>query len=111
MLLILPLLGLIALAVKLDSRGPALFRQPRIGKAEHSFSMLTVRTMVADAEAKKADLVDLSETGPWQALGSARISLPEMVKLDYLYVATWSLWGDVKILLRTLAFVLRRRGL
>ena len=50
-------------------------------------------------------------TGPWQVLGSARIPLPEMVKLDYLYVATWSLWGDVKILLRTSAFVLRRRGL
>jgi len=50
-------------------------------------------------------------TGPWQVLGSARIPLHEMVKLDYLYVATWSLWGDVKILLRTLAFVLGRRGL
>ncbi len=50
-------------------------------------------------------------TGPRQVLGSARIPLPEMVKLDYLHGATWSLWGDVKILLRTLAFVLRRRGL
>ena len=50
-------------------------------------------------------------TGPWQVLGSARIPLEEMVKLDYLYVATWSLWGDVKILLRTLAFVFRRQGL
>ena len=50
-------------------------------------------------------------TGPWQVLGSARIPLQEMVKLDYLYVATWSLWGDVKILLRTFAFVLRREGL
>ena len=50
-------------------------------------------------------------TGPWQVLGSARIPLQEMVKLDYLYVATWSLWGDVKILLRTTAFVLRREGL
>ena len=40
-------------------------------------------------------------TGPWQVLGSTRIPLDEMVKLDYLYVATWSLWGDIKILLRT----------
>jgi exopolysaccharide biosynthesis polyprenyl glycosylphosphotransferase len=50
-------------------------------------------------------------TGRWQVLGSARIPLHEMVKLDYLYAANWSLWLDVKILLRTLAFVLARRGL
>jgi lipopolysaccharide/colanic/teichoic acid biosynthesis glycosyltransferase len=34
-----------------------------------------------------------------------------MVKLDYLYAANWSLWLDVKIMLRTIAFVLSRRGL
>jgi exopolysaccharide biosynthesis polyprenyl glycosylphosphotransferase len=50
-------------------------------------------------------------TGRWQVLGSARIPLHEMVKLDYLYAANWSLWLDVKILLRTIGFVLRRRGL
>ena len=44
-------------------------------------------------------------------LGSARIPLHEMVKLDYLYVATWSWWGDIKILLRTIGFVAARRGL
>ena len=49
-------------------------------------------------------------TGPWQVLGSARIPLQEMVSIDYLYVANWSLWGDVKILLRTVAHVLRRHG-
>jgi exopolysaccharide biosynthesis polyprenyl glycosylphosphotransferase len=50
-------------------------------------------------------------TGPWQVLGSARIPLQDMVKVDYLYVATWSLWGDVKILLQTLGFVARRQGI
>jgi exopolysaccharide biosynthesis polyprenyl glycosylphosphotransferase len=50
-------------------------------------------------------------TGPWQVLGPGRLPLAEMVKLDYLYVAAWSLWGDVKILLRTLAFVLGRKGI
>jgi exopolysaccharide biosynthesis polyprenyl glycosylphosphotransferase len=50
-------------------------------------------------------------TGPWQILGSSRIPLQEMVKLDYLYVAGWSLWEDVKILLRTLPYVLARRGM
>jgi exopolysaccharide biosynthesis polyprenyl glycosylphosphotransferase len=50
-------------------------------------------------------------TGPWQILGPARVPLKEMVALDYLYVANWSLWTDVKILLRTVPHVLRREGL
>jgi exopolysaccharide biosynthesis polyprenyl glycosylphosphotransferase len=50
-------------------------------------------------------------TGHWQVLGSsAQIPLAEMVKLDYLYVATWSLWTDVLLLLRTVPFVFGRRG-
>jgi lipopolysaccharide/colanic/teichoic acid biosynthesis glycosyltransferase len=49
-------------------------------------------------------------TGHWQVLGSARIPLQEMVKIDYLYVANWSLWQDVKILLRTVPYILARRG-
>ncbi len=49
-------------------------------------------------------------TGYWQALGSSRIPLFEMVRLDYLYVATWSLWHDVRILLRTVPYVLSGRG-
>ena len=50
-------------------------------------------------------------TGPWQVFGSARIPLDEMVKIDYLYGANWSLWLDMKTLLRTVPFVLGRRGL
>ena len=50
-------------------------------------------------------------TGPWQILGPARVPLSEMGAIDYLYVANWSLWGDVKILLRTVPHVLGRRGL
>ncbi len=49
-------------------------------------------------------------TGPWQILGSSRIPMREMVTIDYLYVANWSLWDDVKILLRTVACVVGRRG-
>jgi lipopolysaccharide/colanic/teichoic acid biosynthesis glycosyltransferase len=33
-----------------------------------------------------------------------------MVGIDYLYVANWSLWTDIKILLRTVSFVLSRSG-
>jgi exopolysaccharide biosynthesis polyprenyl glycosylphosphotransferase len=49
-------------------------------------------------------------TGPWQVLGSSRIPLSEMVNIDYLYGANWSLWTDVKLLLRTAEHVLGRRG-
>lgn len=50
-------------------------------------------------------------TGPWQILGPARVPLSEMVAIDYLYVANWSLWTDVKILLRTVPHVVGRRGM
>jgi exopolysaccharide biosynthesis polyprenyl glycosylphosphotransferase len=50
-------------------------------------------------------------TGPWQILGPTRVPLREMVAIDYLYVANWSLWGDMKILLRTVAYVINCRGL
>ncbi|MEA2495288.1 MAG: hypothetical protein QOJ29_3199, partial [Thermoleophilaceae bacterium] len=50
-------------------------------------------------------------TGVWQLLGSARVPLDDMVKMDYLYRANWSLWLDMKILLRTAVHVLNRRGL
>ncbi|MGI8756228.1 MAG: exopolysaccharide biosynthesis polyprenyl glycosylphosphotransferase [Acidimicrobiales bacterium] len=50
-------------------------------------------------------------TGHWQILGSARVPLAEMVKLDYRYVAGWSLWSDIKILARTLPYMVARRGM
>ncbi|MHB1537109.1 MAG: sugar transferase [Solirubrobacteraceae bacterium] len=50
-------------------------------------------------------------TGPWQILGPTRVPLREMGTMDYLYVANWSLWSDVKIILRTIRHVLARRGL
>jgi exopolysaccharide biosynthesis polyprenyl glycosylphosphotransferase len=50
-------------------------------------------------------------TGPWQILGPTRVPLAEMVVIDYLYAGNWSLWADVKILLRTVSYVLGGRGL
>jgi lipopolysaccharide/colanic/teichoic acid biosynthesis glycosyltransferase len=50
-------------------------------------------------------------TGHWQVQGSARIPLEDMIRIDYLYVSNWSLWGDIKVLLQTVPFVLARRGL
>jgi exopolysaccharide biosynthesis polyprenyl glycosylphosphotransferase len=176
-----PLMLVIAAAIKLDSRGPLFFRQPRVGRHGRHFDMLKFRTMVPGADAMKESLRDRNEakdglfkiaddprvtrvgrllrksaldelpqlfniiggkmslvgprplvidedqrvegwyrrrlelmpgmTGPWQILGPARVPLREMGAIDYLYVANWSLWGDIKILLRTVPHVLGRRGL
>jgi exopolysaccharide biosynthesis polyprenyl glycosylphosphotransferase len=180
LLLLSPVFAAIALAIKLNSRGPVFFRQQRVGRDGGLFEMLKFRTMAVGADRQKKELEALNEadglfkiaddprvtrvgrflrrtsldelpqlinvlrgemslvgprplvveddervegwyrrrlqltpgmTGPWQVLGSARIPLREMVKLDYLYVANWSAWEDVKILLRTITFVLGRRGL
>lgn len=49
-------------------------------------------------------------TGHWQISGSSRVPLPEMVAIDCVYVTTWSLWTDIKILLRTVPHVLGLRN-
>jgi exopolysaccharide biosynthesis polyprenyl glycosylphosphotransferase len=177
MLLTAPVMGAIALAIRLDSKGPVIFRQVRVGRDGRHFSICKFRTMVMDAEARKDQLRARNEagaglfkitddprvtrvgrflrgtsldelpqifnvirgemslvgprplvvdedaqvlgldrsrlhltpgmTGPWQVLG-ARVPMHEMVGIDYLYVANWSLWLDVKILLRTVHHVVRR---
>jgi exopolysaccharide biosynthesis polyprenyl glycosylphosphotransferase len=49
-------------------------------------------------------------TGPWQILGSSRVPMGDMLTIDYLYCANWSLWLDAKILARTIPYVLSRRS-
>ena len=180
-----PLLLAAAVAIKLDSPGPVLFRQTRMGARNKPFSIFKFRTMSLDAEAQKAALTELNVhahnggdgrmfklqrdprvtrvgrflrrysidelpqlfnvldgtmslvgprpiildedrhvdgwarrrldvkpgiTGLWQAYGGCAIPFGEMVRLDYLYVRTWSLWGDVVLLLRTVPIVARGRG-
>lgn len=50
LLMLAPLLAILCLAVKLTSRGPAFFRQVRVGKDGREFHIVKFRTMVADAE-------------------------------------------------------------
>src|SRR5579875_1271914 len=180
LILLGPLFIILMIAIKLDSRGPVFFKQPRIGQRGETFWMLKFRSMVKDAESRKAELVAMNEaqgglfkieqdpritrvgriirrtsldelpqlinvlrgnmalvgprplvpdedaliegwqrrrlavkpgmTGLWQIFGSARIPMHEMVKIDYIYGANWSLWLDLRILLRTVPYVLSRRG-
>jgi exopolysaccharide biosynthesis polyprenyl glycosylphosphotransferase len=49
-------------------------------------------------------------TGPWQISGRNDLDFDEMRRLDYLYVASWSLWWDLSILWHTPASAIRRRG-
>ncbi|MCA1682450.1 MAG: sugar transferase [Actinobacteria bacterium] len=168
-----------AIAIKLDSPGPIMFRQQRIGRGGAPFPLTKFRTMVVDAEARRAELLQQSRqaswldlehdpritrvgrflrltsidelpelwdvlrghmslvgprplieqedrnvsgwardrldltpglTGMWQVLGRTSIPFEQMVMIDYVYVANWSLWMDVKLMLRTLPAVLRRDG-
>jgi exopolysaccharide biosynthesis polyprenyl glycosylphosphotransferase len=60
-LLLLPVLVAIAVAVRLDSAGPVLFRQVRIGQGGREFTMLKFRTMVVDAEARRVELLERNQ--------------------------------------------------
>ena len=61
LILLTPVLVAIALAVRLTSRGPALFRQTRVGIDERTFVLVKFRTMTVDAEDRLAELVHLNE--------------------------------------------------
>ncbi|MEW6184393.1 MAG: sugar transferase [Thermodesulfobacteriota bacterium] len=49
-------------------------------------------------------------TGLWQVEGRSRTSFNEMVRLDLRYIKKWSLWLDIKILLKTVKVVLGTKG-
>jgi lipopolysaccharide/colanic/teichoic acid biosynthesis glycosyltransferase len=59
-----PLLAVCVLAIRLDSPGRALFTQERTGRDGRRFRMLKLRTMVIDAEERKAELAHLNVLPP-----------------------------------------------
>jgi exopolysaccharide biosynthesis polyprenyl glycosylphosphotransferase len=61
--LTLPLMGLIALAIRVTSPGPALFRQERCGRNGRAFTMLKFRSMVSNAEQRQHEIAALNEMG------------------------------------------------
>jgi lipopolysaccharide/colanic/teichoic acid biosynthesis glycosyltransferase len=65
LLVLAPLAVVIAIAIRLDSPGPVLFAQERVGRGGRRFRMWKFRTMVADAERRRAALVALSRDPNW----------------------------------------------
>lgn len=188
----LPFCALIALAVKLTSKGPILFRQQRVGQHGRQFTFLKFRSMyvgndhsvhreyvtklinkgAASVETDKQGTVykltrdkritlvgqflrktsldelpqfinvlcgEMSLVGPrppipyelaayqtwhrrrllevkpgitglWQVMGRSSVDFDSMVRLDLKYATSWSLWLDIKILLRTPLAVIRGSG-
>ena len=66
MIVSIPLLIIIAISIKLDTKGPILYKQMRIGKSKHSFYAFKFRSMIQDAE---------KQTGPvWANKDDPRIT-------------------------------------
>jgi lipopolysaccharide/colanic/teichoic acid biosynthesis glycosyltransferase len=59
---------------------------------------------------RKRYLVLPGITGLWQVSGRAELNFDELVRLDFLYLETWSVFLDLSIVLKTLPAVLRSRG-
>jgi lipopolysaccharide/colanic/teichoic acid biosynthesis glycosyltransferase len=78
-----PLLGLAALAIKLESRGPVFYRQRRVGKDARPFELVKLRTMVPGAETMGAGIYVLEGDARITRVGRLlrRFSLDELPNL------------------------------
>lgn len=179
-ILLSPIMLLIAILIKIDSPGPVIFVQRRVGMGGKEFNMYKFRSMRQNAESEIVNLLckneanglifkikndprvtrvgrflrkwsldelpqlfnvlkgDMSFVGPrpplpsevekynswhrkrlrvcpgitglWQVSGRSDISFEEMVKLDIYYIESWSLWQDIKIMLKTIPVVIFAKG-
>lgn len=180
LLLLSPLLLIIAAAVKFESEGPVFYTSDRIGKKGRVFRCYKFRTMVPDAEKRRADIMHMNErdgvlfkvtndpritrfgrfmrkysldelpqffnvlkgdmsvvgprpplasevmeyklnhlrrldvtpgiTGLWQVQGRRDPSFDSYVSLDMTYIESWSIWLDLKIIIRTIGVVFSGTG-
>src|SRR5690606_37877905 len=60
LLLCAPLMAAIAIAIRLDSKGPVFYRAPRVGLGGQLFSMWKFRSMTRDAEKRESELAHLN---------------------------------------------------
>ncbi len=175
-----PVLLAIAIAVKLDSPGPIFYSSERIGKKARVFRCLKFRTMVRDADRRRAEIMHMNErqgilfkmsndpritkvgaflrkysldelpqffnvllgdmsvvgprppiasevrqynlahlrrldvtpgiTGLWQVQARQDPSFDSYISLDVAYIENWSVWLDIKIILRTIGVVFAGTG-
>ena len=61
LVLLSPLFAVVALAIRLDSPGPVIFRQTRAGRSARAFTFYKFRSMIAGAEAARSALADMNE--------------------------------------------------
>ena len=177
----IPIIAIVAIPLKLESPGPLVFKQRRVGRNGRVFYIHKLRSMYIDAEERKKELMAKNEmnglmfkmqddpritkvgkfirktsidelpqffdvlrgdmslvgtrpptldeykqyeshhkrrlsmkpgiTGLWQVSGRSNIeNFEDVVKLDVKYIDNWSLWQDIKILLKTVWVVLAGRG-
>jgi exopolysaccharide biosynthesis polyprenyl glycosylphosphotransferase len=175
-----PLYLAIAIAVRLDSPGPILYTSERIGKKARVFKCVKFRTMVRDADRRRAEILHMNEregilfkmsndpritkvgrflrkysldelpqffnvlfgdmsvvgprppiasevrqynlshlrrldvtpgiTGLWQVQARQDPSFDSYISLDVAYIENWSVWLDIKIILRTIGVVFAGTG-
>lgn len=180
LVLLSPVLLAIAIAVKLDSHGPIFYASERIGKKARVFKCIKFRTMVRDADRKRAEIMHMNErqgilfkmqndpritrvgrflrkysldelpqffnvllgdmsvvgprppiasevkqynlahlrrldvtpgiTGLWQVQARQDPSFDSYISLDVAYIENWSVWLDIKIILRTVGVVFGGTG-
>jgi len=175
-----PVLLAIAIAVKFDSPGPILYESERLGKKARVFRCIKFRTMVRDADRRRAEIMHMNErqgilfkmsndpritkvgrllrkysldelpqfvnvllgdmsivgprppiasevrqynlahlrrldvtpgiTGLWQVQARQDPSFDSYISLDVAYIENWSVWLDIKIILRTIGVVFAGTG-
>jgi len=180
LVLLFPVLLAVAIVIKLDSRGPIFYTAERLGKKGRVFRCIKFRTMIRDADQRRAEVMHLNErdgilfkiandpritkvgrflrkysfdelpqfynvlrgdmsvvgprpplasevqeyklsylrrldvnpgiTGLWQVQSRQDPSFDNYISLDVHYIENWSIWLDLKIMVRTFGVVLQGTG-